>query len=340
MKRIQLGNTVFEGENNAYVLEGDTVALVDTGIAHPEVEQDLRDGLAEFGLSFADVDEVFLTHWHHDHSDLAATIQAEGGATVRAHEADAPLISGEERSVHEALERREELFDEWGIPAAKREELDEYLIDSPVTKGEPAEVVPFADGDVFRAGDRDLEVVHLPGHAKGLCGFAFERPRDDDRAGDGREEVFSGDAVLPKYTPNVGGADVRVERPLATYAESLVRFAERDFARAWPGHRQPIADPSARAATILEHHRERTANVLAVLAEHGPADAWTVSAQLFGELHAIHIMHGPGEAYAHLDHLTDAGAVEKDGAEYRLVDADVDVASLFPSVEVAPEREA
>jgi hypothetical protein len=49
-------------------------------------------------------------------------------------------------------------------------------------------------------------------------------------------------------------------------------------------------------------------------------------------LKEIHILHGPGEAWAHLDHLAHAGVVERDGHRYRLVDAEVDVASLFPTV--------
>lgn len=325
MQRIQLGNTVFEGRNDAYVLTGDPTTLVDTGIAVADVEADLRDGLAEFGLGFEDVEQILLTHWHYDHSGLAGTIQAAGDATVRIHTADAPLVAGQRPSIHAERDRRKQLFDEWGIPTPKREELQRYLDRDDLLAGNPADVTPFEDGDVLRAGNRDLEVVHLPGHAAGLCGFAFD--------GDRGEEVFSGDAVLPKYTPNVGGADVRVEHPLATYADSLVRFAERGFARAWPGHRDPIDDPAGRALTILEHHRERTRNVVDVLAEHGPADAWTVSAHLFGELAEIHILHGPGEAYAHLDHLETAGVVERDANDYRLVESDPDVDALFHRVD-------
>ena len=53
VKRIQLGNTVFEGENDVYLLDGETVALVDTGVALPTVREELAAGLAEYGLASA-----------------------------------------------------------------------------------------------------------------------------------------------------------------------------------------------------------------------------------------------------------------------------------------------
>ncbi|MFC6772029.1 MBL fold metallo-hydrolase, partial [Halorubrum pallidum] len=61
------------------------------------------------------------------------------------------------------------------------------------------------------------------------------------------------------------------------------------------------------------------------------ATPWEVSAELFGALSGIHVLHGPGEAYAHLDHLAAAGVAEHDGRRYRLVDSAIDVDSLFPA---------
>jgi len=96
MERIRLGNSVFEGKNNVYLLQGEETVLVDAGVATEPTRTDLVDGLADYGVEFADVDRIFLTHWHNDHSGLAGEIQQAGGATVYAHEADAALISGEE----------------------------------------------------------------------------------------------------------------------------------------------------------------------------------------------------------------------------------------------------
>jgi len=43
-----------------------------------------------------------------------------------------------------------------------------------------------------------------------------------------------------------------------------------------------------------------------------------VSDELFGDLDDIHILYGPGEAFAHLDHLARAGELVRDGSTYRL----------------------
>jgi glyoxylase-like metal-dependent hydrolase (beta-lactamase superfamily II) len=350
VRRIQLANREFEGRNNVYLFPDEPTTLVDAGVASEVGRRTLRSGLEDAGLAVADVDEVLVTHWHYDHTGLAGEIQEESGATIRAHEADAPLVAGDPEAVEaeHALTRRR--LREWGLPDGPREELLEFFGAHDDIRGERCEVTPFGSGETLEFGGRSIETVHLPGHAAGLSAFVVDggtvegrvgAPRADDPPTDesGRH-AFVGDAILPEYTPNVGGADVRVDEPLATYAETLVGIVDRDWTRAWPGHRDPIDDPAGRAREILAHHRERTERVVAALREHGPCDAWTVSAHLFGDLSGIHVLHGPGEAFAHLDHLASAGVVDRDegaaasgGDRYALVDDDPDVAALFPAAE-------
>ena len=123
----------------------------------------------------------------------------------------------------------------------------------------------------------------------------------------------------------VDGIDPRLVTPilraLAEDPGDVERLAAADFDRLYPGHRDDVEAPNERIAEILHHHEERTERVVDVLAEHGPATAWEVSAELFGELSGIHILHGPGEAYAHLVELEEAGHVERTGREYTLLSA-------------------
>ncbi len=79
---------------------------------------------------------------------------------------------------------------------------------------------------------------------------------------------------------------------------------------------------------IRHHHRERAEDVLDVLDDNGAPDPWTMAAHLFGEIEGIHVLHGPGESYAHLEHLAEAGAVSRVGNEYELVERP-DFGALF-----------
>jgi hydroxyacylglutathione hydrolase len=325
---IKLDNEVFEGENSVYLfgVESGPTTLVDAGAPTAKSRDDLVAGLDERGVAVEDLDRVLVTHYHPDHAGLAGWLQSESGATVYAHPADASFVARDPDSVDRLSELRREAISDWGIPDEPREELLAFLDDVEVDVGPRPSVDPVEGGRGVLAGRHELTALHLPGHTAGLVGFEFTVG--------GQLHLLSSDALLPEYTPNVGGADVRLEGALEKYLETLDRIARANYDRVWPGHRDPIDDPTGRAVEILRHHRERTERVVRVLDEHGPADAWTVGAHLFGDLSNIHILHGPGESFAHLDHLVEHGVAERTDAGYRLarLRSAIDLDGLFPSM--------
>ncbi|WP_340100484.1 MBL fold metallo-hydrolase [Salinibaculum salinum] len=319
MERLSLTNTAFEGNNNVYLFDdGPETVLIDAGDWDESTKDKLRAELDSHQITFADIDRIFLTHWHRDHTGLAGYIQGESGASVHVHERDAPLVRGDEDAVTALQNLQDGYFEDWGIPTDDRHSLREILntIQHAVT---PPSVDTFTDGDVFTFNSHEMTVVHTSGHADGLCIFEMTL--------DGESVVFSGDALLPEYTPNVGGADVRVEQPLPKYLQALQRIADADYECAYPGHREPIAQPTRRADEIIAHHHERAINVLTAVQKHAPCDTWTVSLELFGSLEGIHVLHGPGESYAHLEALERQGAVVREGTTYRLTDFGTDLLS-------------
>lgn len=316
MERIPLSNKTFEGNNNTYLFaDGPETVLVDTGDRLSGTHDQLVEKLDSYGVSIPDIDRIFLTHWHGDHRGLAGPIQQESDATVYVHEADADLVAGDPTAWGDIKHLQDEYFEEWGMPADERAEVTDVL-DSVAWQEDAPTVTHIEDGETFTVNEYTLRVVHAPGHTSGLCLFEIDDGSDT--------VVLSGDALLPKYTPNVGGADIRVDAPLQTYLDTLRAMVAADYDVAWPGHRDRIDDPTARAEHIISHHEERSYRVLDALRRLGPCDTWTVSDDLFGELQHIHILHGPGESYAHLEHLEREGCVVREGNEYRLADGVAD----------------
>jgi glyoxylase-like metal-dependent hydrolase (beta-lactamase superfamily II) len=317
MKRISLENEELEGVNNTYLVDADgRTVLVDTG--GPTREETLRTALAAEGLAFGDVDELFLTHWHPDHTGLAHTIQEAGGATVRIHEADAPLVTegGDAWAEFSDIERTR--LEAWGVPEQKREQLAAHQDRTDSTDPRAlSSVTTLSDGETFAFGDHVLTVVHTPGHTAGSICLELE----DATSEPSDAEIVTGDTLLPNYTPNVGGTDARLERPLDDFLASLQSLAAGEYTTAWPGHRTPIEDPTERAHEIIAHHEQRAGRILAILDRLGPSDVWTISTELFGTLERFHILVGAGEAYAHLAHLEEQGDVERVDGSYRLVES-------------------
>jgi glyoxylase-like metal-dependent hydrolase (beta-lactamase superfamily II) len=319
MERLSLTNTAFEGNNNVFLFDdGPETVLIDSGDWNESTQNKLVGALKRRQLSLTDIDRIFLTHWHRDHTGLAGRIQEESGASVHVHERDAPLVRGDQDAMDDLHSLQDDYFKDWGMPPNARSTLRETLssIQQAVT---PPSVEPFTDGDVFQFNGTELTVVHTSGHADGLCVFEMIL--------DGKRVVFSGDALLPKYTPNVGGADVRVERPLEQYLQALKRIVDAEYDHAYPGHRQPIEQPTQRAEEIIAHHHERAVNVLNAVKKREPCDTWTISLELFESLDGIHMLHGPGESYAHLEALERQGLVARDGPKYRLTDLGAELSS-------------
>jgi glyoxylase-like metal-dependent hydrolase (beta-lactamase superfamily II) len=101
------------------------------------------------------------THAHFDHIGALAELKERTGGEGLLHAGDMPLF--------DALAIQAAWF---GVPAPRVVKLDGHLV----------------DGDVIRAGDARLDVLHTPGHTPGSVSFAFER--------DGATTLLTGDTLF------------------------------------------------------------------------------------------------------------------------------------------------
>jgi glyoxylase-like metal-dependent hydrolase (beta-lactamase superfamily II) len=146
-------------------------------------------------------------------------------------------------------------------------------------------------------------VIWTPGHSDGqICLF---RERDG---------VFlAADHVLPRITPNVGLYSARDRvNPLGDYLNSLEKVANLPASIVLPGHGEPFTDLAGRTAEIIEHHRQRELEIIALLKKE-PQHAYGVAEQLFGHRwnNSESRRMAVAETLSHLEHLRYNGHVEQ-----------------------------
>jgi glyoxylase-like metal-dependent hydrolase (beta-lactamase superfamily II) len=265
-----------------YALElPDGVAIVDAGWNTDEAWQALGDGLRQAGGSVSDVRAVLVTHIHPDHYGLAGRVREESGAWIGLHPADADILQARYLEPDDLLARMRVLL---------------------VRAADPD--VRFEDGRLVDVPGWDLRVVWTPGHSPGhVCFHSHER-----------RLLLSGDHVLPRITPNIGVHTQQHPNPLGQYVTSLDKLRPLPTDEVLPAHEYRFAGLGDRIDQIQAHHRDRLAEIEALLAAEPGATAWDLSVALtwsrpWDQIEVFMQRAAVSETLAHLVVLEEQGRV-------------------------------
>jgi glyoxylase-like metal-dependent hydrolase (beta-lactamase superfamily II) len=159
----------------AYIWDWDDgLTVIDTGITGSA--EAILHAIEVLGRSPSEVKEIVLTHYHDDHRGSAAELVERTGATVIAHEAEAPVISGAQPQIPPRLTDFERPIAEGvlarmapgRLPAAGAVPLSlDELAQAMVTA---LDRVPVAVGRAVQDGASTAgggQIVHIPGHTPG-----------------------------------------------------------------------------------------------------------------------------------------------------------------------------
>jgi len=302
-RRFRIPTPFQVGPVNAY-LAGDT--LIDPGPESDEAWARLLEALEGEGMTPEDVSRVLVTHPHPDHFGLAHRFQ-DAGTTVIASGPTARIVDDFAARLEYEQSFFLEFFQRHGVSEGTAETVTnlpevflDYGPDCPVDR-------TLEDGERVTIDGRTLRAERVEGHAPGELLFT-------EAAAHGPVAVV-GDHVLADVTPNPWlqpppepGADR--PRTLMRFNRSLERLADRDFDRLFPGHGDPIGEPTDRIRTILEAHERRTAEVCDLV--DGPTTAIEVMQGLFEDLAVTEYFGGLSEAIGHLDVLEARGDVHSE----------------------------
>jgi glyoxylase-like metal-dependent hydrolase (beta-lactamase superfamily II) len=290
---------------NLYLFKGEYPSLIDAGPSHPILKDLMVEILRHADISV--IEYIYLTHSHIDHCGLAAQLRGMTGARVAAHRYERPRVERAGERLREEYGCYASMSSAMGFPM----EIAQLVFDlaSVWTKlSEPCRIdMRLGGGETVRAGDRELEVIHTPGHTAGHVCYLL------------REEglLFSGDHLMRTITPNpelyCPPWQGRVTG-LPQFLDSLRLLSTYDISCAYPGHGRPIRKVQKRIELNLEHHRARLDKTRDAV-EKGCRTVWEVALRLFPQVRNkppdIDHFLALKEALGHLLILEEQGSVRR-----------------------------
>jgi glyoxylase-like metal-dependent hydrolase (beta-lactamase superfamily II) len=156
-----------------YLVYGETITLIDTGVAGCETQ--IFETIRSAGRDPSEIASIILTHSHPDHIGGARAIQNATGCRIMAHSAERAWIEDVD------LQNRERPVPGFASLVGGSVQIDRELVD-----GDRIEL------DETR--EMKMEVLHTPGHSPGSISLFIQRGG----------VLFSGDAIpvagdLPVY---------------------------------------------------------------------------------------------------------------------------------------------
>jgi glyoxylase-like metal-dependent hydrolase (beta-lactamase superfamily II) len=297
------------GRVNAYLIEDDPLTLVDSGPNSGRALDELHHQLAEHGRSVDDIELIVLTHQHMDHLGLVDIIASHSGAEVAAID----KLAGYVEDFSEAAARD----DEFATAVMLRNGISEDVVQAlrQVSSafrawGSKANVTrPLRDGEVLSLRDRELQVLHRPGHSPSDTIFWDERRRILIAA-DHLIKHISSNPLISR--PLDAGEVEASERPqaLVTYLESLRKTRELPAEIVLSGHGEPITDHVRLIDERFELHRKRAEKIYGLI-EQAPRTGYELAQALFGDIAVTQAYLTLSEVLGHVDLLLNDGRVRE-----------------------------
>jgi glyoxylase-like metal-dependent hydrolase (beta-lactamase superfamily II) len=283
----------------SYLIEHDSgFVMIDPGWNHPESWQALTGGLAQCEIPLTAVTAILITHVHADHHGQSGLVAEASGAWVGMHPAEDAFLE-RQRDRGPVRDGMATYFRWLGAPASHLEEL----VASRQHAGQMAPMVRaerlIEHGDLIDVPGLRLRAIWTPGHTPGHLCFHDEA----------RDLLLTGDHILPRITPNISSYDLSMN-PLEDYLTSLTKLRGLQPREVLPAHEYRFTDLDSRLDYLAQHHQERLAETLDIVARGGESglDAWQIASgvtwsRAWSDLVSFQRQAAVGEVLSHLRQL-------------------------------------
>ena len=280
---------------------GDALTLIDTGPKMDESLNDLRRGLAEYGVAIADIERLILTHHHLDHCGLTQHILDAADVEVWGHPDIVDQARRSDGDEEDDSRRRwyEGVLVEFGVPENEIEiAMSKWRRFSGLTD---KVTIHKTLNDETTVGP--FQAIHVPGHSS--TDTLIRNVKDG--------YTIVGDHLLEKINPNPllrrpNGTAPR-EKALIEFQASLKRSRSLDLGWCFPGHGKPFTNHYAVIDGILSQHERKNSRILKWM-KHHDLTPYELSMKLYPSMGLSMLYLGLSVAVGQLEVLEASGEIE------------------------------
>jgi glyoxylase-like metal-dependent hydrolase (beta-lactamase superfamily II) len=295
------------GTVNTYLIEDDPLTLVDCGPNTATALGQMEQKLAAAGYAVSDLQLIFVTHQHLDHSGLAGVLAQRAGAERVCLDRLAPVLADWNGFSITSDDDARALMLRHGVEPHVADALRAV---ANITRGFGASGQAdrvLSDGEHLVLAHRRYEVRHLPGHSA-TDTVLFDA---DNRI------ALLGDHLLKRVSPNalVSGQLTRTGKrrsePLLQYRHSLRQTREMAFDLGLAGHGEPVIDHRALIDGRIASQDRRAERFYELLAD-GPLSAHDIATEQWGRVAVTQAFLTLSEVLGHIGLLLADGRVVQD----------------------------
>lgn len=302
--RLAIPTPFLVGRVNCYLIDDEPLTLIDTGPNSGKSLDELEQALDAHGRAVEDIELIVVTHQHMDHVGLLEILARRSGAEVAAFHLLGPYLADFKRSATEDDDFAQQVMRRNGIPPELATVLGSVGAAFRAFGSGGTVTHELRDGDRLSFRDRELLVLHRPGHSPTDTVFFDER----------RQILIGGDHLLPHISSNALIARDHAH-PLLTYMDSMRATRELPAELVLPGHGDPVDGHRALIDDRLRMHERRAHKLLGLLSS-GPLSAYELALEMWGNVAVTQAFLTISEVLGHMDLLIREGLVvesEEDG---------------------------
>jgi glyoxylase-like metal-dependent hydrolase (beta-lactamase superfamily II) len=293
------------GDVNAYLIKGERLTLVDTGVNTEESWNSMTEQMADLNLSPMDIEQIILTHHHPDHAGMLNFFPA--ALEIYGHPLNQRWIQPTEAFFQEQEEFFRLHFTEFGLPEeyfpflSKLRKTLKYSCNRSLTGSLMEGMTPI--------GLSEWKVIDTPGHAQSQ--IALFRERDG--------VLIGGDLILAHISPNplleppVPG-EMERPKPQLQHNDSMKKLLKYPIQCVYTGHGEEVYELEELIQKRLKRQHERAMTVKNWLKEE-ELTVFEICVRLFPTVYQRELMLTISETVGQLDYLLSIGEISSNNKQ-------------------------